>query len=164
MTHQPDRLGVISFELADADGEIHNYEVHPHDAETGQVIVWRLLALGAEPLGRLAQGALESGALVEQLTETYQTGGAAALMELDTTELAKSLDLAGMGEAIGQVLAQGKAPELTREILKQTHRDGQPLNTSVAFGNAYRRNYGEMIAAVWKVVGINRFLPLPGIS
>lgn len=164
MTTDIQALGLETFELTGADGNVHQYELTPHTADEGLIIVYRLMGLGAEPVGRLVQGVLESGEVIGKIGDAFNEGGSAAVMSLDWTDLAKALDVSGLGKALGEVLATGAAPELTREILKHARRDGQALNTTVGFGAAYRQNYAEMLAAVWRVITINRFLALPGIS
>jgi len=155
---------LVTFECSDADGQPHQYELTPHGALDGQRVVFQLIGLGAEPVGQLVAGVVQSGDLLETIDGARKAGGLEAVMDLDLQALLGAVDWHELGAAVRQVLATGQAPDLVRELLRHAHRDGQPLRSDVAFDQAYRQNYGELLAAAYHSIRINRFFQLPGIS
>lgn len=145
----------ISFTLADADGKTHTYEVIPHPPTEGSRIMWVLVGLGAEPLGRLAKGLLGSADLKSlRATLDAPDGVGKLLAAIDPAELAGD---------IRRSLATVPLDRLGADILSRTSRDGKNLANSLNFDAAYVRNYGELLRALWEVVKANRFLSLPGM-
>lgn len=148
-TLEPAPPGMFEFELTDADGEVHAYWVNAHPPmgeRSGSGIMYRLAALGAEPV----------------------TGAIAAIMGGDGDGIDSTLDAGGLAAA-GRGLRDSlllQSPEgLVRDILWFTWRDGQLFGQSgfageQVFNGAYTRNYGEMLQAAWRVVEYNRFFPL----
>lgn len=69
----------------------------------------------------------------------------------------------GIGGAFGRLDLSRLLPlgDLVRDVLAHTTRDGLDLRADGAFNDAYRGNYGELIAAAVEVVKVNDFLPLP---
>ncbi len=143
--------GVVTFTVDDGDGNSHTYICTLHGTEDGQNVVWALVALGGEPLGALLQGA--AGKLV---AEGSSIGD---VLASDASDVVKSIDWSGVGRDIAASVARTNMPELTRLILRHTHRDGAQLADKMAFNAAYRANYGELMRALWEVIGANRFLP-----
>lgn len=151
--------GAHTFQLTDAQGQTHDYLVTEHPAGEGVEIFYQLMGLGAPTLTGLLGAALKAedllGALFDALTSSDETA-----RQLDTSDLAKllgDLNLEQVGQEIGRALGTGKAPALTRALLKHTHRDGQPL--AKVFDRAYQANYWELMQLIWKVCQVNRFFP-----
>lgn len=128
-----------TFKLADAEGEIHSYEVTPHRNRDGRKIVAELAALLAPPLAGVA-GAFVDGAGGESALD----GGA----------------LVGVGAALRDVL-RDVPDDLVERLLANTVRDSVPLNTADARDKAYSRNYREEERALVEVIRYNRFFTLP---
>ncbi len=162
----------IPFTLVDADGAEHAYSVRPHPPGEGEAIMWSLVQLGAEPLGRLASLALR-GLQLEQLIQMAQAGDSredgkprgmmSVLVENGDSiveGLKESLDLAKVGADIAKSIGALPMLALSRSILSLTERDGKPLNNKLIYDGAYTRNYGELRRALWEVIKINRFLSL----
>lgn len=145
---------VVKFTLKDGAGDVHEYTVMRHGAVEGQDVMWQLVALGAEPIARIAQIALVSGNIRE-------------LIDADSAKLEQMLggaDFSTVGADVRKAIVATNMSKLAREVLRHTSRDDKPLHDNIAFGNAYSGNYGELLQAVWRVVQTNRFLPLPGTS
>lgn len=155
----------IVFTLRDAKGKPHRYDVDLHPASEGQVIVWTLIGLAAEPFGRLAADLVTGDEILAALSE--MKGGDAGGVLDDPAALAKLLervDMARIGADVRKALTSGlNAPELTTQILRYTLRDGTPLDDPQTFSNAYRGNYGELLSALLRIVRENGFFPLSGI-
>jgi len=129
----------------------HEYLTSEHPGTEGQRVSWALLGSAAEPLGRLlGQVFSEEGAL-----DRLQAEGATL------TSMVDGLDLAKAGADLGSILALVDGPALTRQILRHTLRDDQPLDRDAVFDEAYAGNYAEMFRAVFKVAMINGFFPVP---
>lgn len=150
------RQGLVEFVLDDAKGNPHKYTVQLHPTNEGQEILWTIIALGGEPLASLLQGV--AGPVIEGLID----GGLATA--LDNPDLLKealaSIDWSATGHAIARSLRTTNMPKLTRALFRFTYRDGAHLRDPGAFNVAYQANYGEMLTALGKVIGANRFLPL----
>ena len=135
-------MGPYTFTLADADGAEHVYTIiAPHKAQAGAAIMFELSGMLAGPLAPLLAGLVgKSGADLDAI-------GAAVGPELGKA-------IVGLGDL-----------RLVHRILTETLRDGKQLGPSGAplanFNEAYQRNYGELLAALWEVVKYNRFLSLP---
>jgi hypothetical protein len=151
------------FVIVGADGLEHRYTVVLHDAVAGQAIMWDLVALGAEPMARLAESALKSEQVIAGLSSALASGGAGKLLDGGAAELLGGLDLGSVGADVKRAITSMPMPKLTRDILRHTTRDEKPLANDGVFGSAYQGNYGELLRAVWEVAKINRFLSLPGI-
>lgn len=149
--------GFVSFTLDDADGETHQYDLMPHPADEGQVIVFKLLALGAEPLGSIIQAVALAGDIRDMIGKAMEEGGVDAVMEIDYMSVLAAVDFTRLGKAVKEVLAKGDAPELVRSVLKHARRDDKPLDKDGVFGRAYQANYGEMLAAAYYSIKVNRF-------
>jgi hypothetical protein len=151
------------FVIKDADGNDRRYEVTPHNAVQGQAIMWDLVALGAEPVARLADSALKSEEVVAGLASALASGGVGKLLDGGAVELLGGIDLGAVGADVKRAIVSMPMQRLTRDILRHTTREGRALSDDTVFGLAYQANYGELLRAVWEVVKINRFLSLPGI-
>ncbi len=143
------------FTLTDADGRPHEYEVTPHPPSEGMEIMWRLVAFGAEPLGGAVKGLLAMGDM----------GSIAKLLDdpKGLQKLGKAVDFAALGRDVKASVQSTPMSDLTKAIVAKTTRDGQPLANALHFDRAYVCNYGELLAALWRVATINRFLSLPGM-
>lgn len=146
----------ITFTLVDADGQPHEYSCRPHPAREGSDIMWRLVALGAEPLGRAAKG----------LLHTLDAGNLRQLMDDPNglEKIAAAVDFAALGADVRAALQATPMSELVHAVLKYTSRDGKGLSNPILFDAAYTRNYGELLRAAWEAVQANRFLSLPATS
>jgi len=146
----------ITFELDDADGASHEYSCTPHPAREGSDIMWRLMALGAEPLGRAAKG----------LLQTLDAGNLRQLMDdpKGLEKISAAVDFAALGADVRATLQATPMTDLVRGILKYTSRDGKRLDNQLHFDAAYTRNYGELLRAAWEAAQVNRFLSLPATS
>lgn len=143
----------VRFTLHDADGVEHAYEVILHPATEGARIMWQLVAMGVEPVGKLAAGLLASDGLSATSIRTL-LNDPAGLERLRT-----GLDLTGLAASVRTSLASVQMGALTKDILSRTSRDGRDLANQLLFDEAYSGNYGELALALWKVVQANRFLP-----
>jgi hypothetical protein len=155
------------FQLRDADGSMHRYEVLPHPASEGQAILLQMLAVAAEPVGRLAASIFEGDTLKEALVSAQanaKEGEKASLLDVDAAALLGNIDLGRLGADVKTSILSMPMEKLGGDILKHTLRDGQKLSARVVFDAAYTRNYLEYLQAVWEVVQVNRFLPLSAMS
>lgn len=156
-----------TFTLVDADGVSHTYSVRPHPPGKGEAIMWSLVQLGAEPLGRLASLALRGLDLPALIaaskagSDATPRGMLATLLDDDTiASLKESIDLAKVGADIARSIGAMPMQTLSRDILSLAERDGKPLSNAMAWDAAYARNYGELRRALWEVIKLNRFLSL----
>ena len=140
----------IEFTLPDADGVAHRYVLLPHGATEGQRIVFQLVALGAEPLARLAQGLLT----IEGVSLKRLLNDPAALKTLG-----EKLDVAALGGDIKRSIAS-MPDQLTAALVSRCTRDGKQLSNPSHFDTAFARNYGELARLLWEVIRVNRFLSL----
>lgn len=158
MTTTDSRLaGHESFSLDDADGNAHAYDIEPHAADEGQGIVFRIMALGAEPLGSIIQAVATAGEIRDMIADKMEEGGIDAVLEIDYLSVLATVDFTRLGKAVKEVLATGEAPDLVRAVLKHTRRDDIPLDKDGNFGRAFQANYGEMLAAAYYSIKVNRF-------
>jgi hypothetical protein len=134
------------FVLADADGDDHSYQVQAHRPTEGQRIMFQLLAQVAPP-GTALGGLLAKG---------VGNGG----LKLDDLDV-ELMDFTKLGHELQRVLSAEITPQLATDILAHTYRDGHLLGEQAQFDRAYSRNYGELLTAVWRVIRVNRFFPLP---
>lgn len=149
-----------SFTLRGRDGHDHAYTAQLHPGLEGASIHFRLASLGLEPLGRILQQALG----MEELLAALEGDKDAEDMPLAQL-LAKArgtMDLAAVGSDLRAALrGDVDMVAMTRDILAFTTRDGKKLSQELHFSAAYRGNYTEMDLALWRVVQLNGFLPLP---
>lgn len=157
MTTESRIAGYVSFTLDDVDGNTHQYDLMPHPADEGQIIVFQLMALGAEPLGSIAQAVATAGEIRDMIGKAMDEGGIEAVMEIDYMAVLAAVDFTRMGKAVKDVLASGKAPQMVRDVLSKARRDDIPLDKDGNFGRAYQANYGEMLAAAFYSIKVNRF-------
>jgi len=149
--------GAVSFEI---DGHAYLTTLLPVD--DGLDILARLVALLGEPLAALAEGVLADPAKITKLV-------AAARNRDDDTkveDLLGGVSLSALGRDLRNGLAGAnaiKVAPLARDLVKWTHRDNKPLRDPAHYNEAFRGNYRELGALVWKLIQINRLFPLPGI-
>lgn len=148
-----------TFRLVDADGVEHQYTCQEHPGEAGMEIMFRVLALGLPSVVRLAGAALKSEDLVATLVRAVADPSAVddggGMAELQA--LLADVDLDAVARDLPAAMAA--APALTRDVLSRTWRDGKRLSERVEFDLAYKRNYFELLKAVWEVARYNRFFP-----
>ena len=128
--------------VKDAEVKPHRYEVQLHPGTEG----YRL----ANGLTKTASGAI--GELLVGANLDKATGG------LD--DALDAVDISRLGPALQQALG-GLPQPIVMQVLKYTNRDGKPLSDPAVFDVAYRRNYFEVIAALYLVCRFNRFFPVP---
>ncbi len=144
------------FTLADAEGAEHAYTVSRHPAGQGMEIVFVLLAHGAGALAPFIRTLLDGGVSLAGLMGGKEDG------QID--QVLAGVDFQAVAGEVKALLAGPDAIPLVRKLLTYVHRDGQRLADTAAFDLAYTGNYAELLAACWRIIGINRFFPLPGIS
>lgn len=156
-----ENTGVHTFELIDARGASHSYTVTEHAAGEGMEIMYALLGLGAPAVLSLAGAALKSEDMVRAIMGALGGGDGESATDLSSfTAMLADLDFAKVGSEVSLALGSGRAPLLTRQILKNTYRDTRRL-TEAGIDLAYQANYMELLTATWKVCQINGFFPLP---
>ncbi len=137
------------FTLNDADGKSHDYMLVQHPADEGEEILWTLVGLSGEPLGRLAVSVLDG-----------RQGPVRGLLDLNIEQLLASVDWAVVGRDISSAVTRTRMPALTKRLLKYVSRDGQQLANELVFKTVFQANYSELLQLLFKVVEENRFLPL----
>lgn len=144
----------LIFYLSDAEGKEHKYECTAHTGRDGLKVTQRITAIAAPIVGRLADAAF-SGETTQAIADIAANPSAI-----------QGIDFSGIGESVAEAVVSESLdlPGLVDDILSNTRRDGNALDNGPNFDTAYRRNYGELFAAVAKVVSYNRFLPLSAIS
>lgn len=146
------------FTINDAHGLPHVYTGVMHPPDEGMDILWHLMALGGEPLARLAQGLI--GDAMQGLGGSGDMS--AVLVQLrDKVDLEK-IDLPAVARDLRVVVGQLPMTELVHRLLKYADRDGKPLRTDgnrLHFDQAYTANYLEMVHAAGRVIAVNGFLP-----
>jgi hypothetical protein len=143
---------IETFELQDAEGTPHRYEVILHATRDGMKVVRSLAQVLAGPLGALVEGAAKSAGGPAGLLSAIGKGDASSL----------NINLADLGPVIADAI--GRLPaDIELQVLGQTSRDGKPLvlqgRLSVSYDEGYRANYAELLQALLKVIRVNRFLP-----
>lgn len=133
----------IEFTLNDADGNPHQYMVVQHPADTGQDLMWALVSFAGEPLGAVAKKLVTAGA----------AGG------LDASVISE-IDWGQLGKDIASSVDRTDMARLTTLLVANTTRDNQWLKDQAVFKGAFQANYSELMMLLWKVIEVNRFLPL----
>lgn len=160
-------LALPSFEIVGSDGETHRYACAPHPPSEGMDILWILMALGGEPLARLAQSVLADA--LQGVGETSDPPATAApdgtltpsvgmSRVMDSIDLEK-VDFTAAAKDLRLSMASLPMTDLVHKLIRYTTRDGKPLKSDLNFRQAYTANYMEMMQAVWRVIAINGFLP-----
>lgn len=141
---KPEPTGDLqSFTLKDARGSEHKYETVLLPARKGLPLSLSLVKALGEPLMAL-------------LGDAGGLGAIAGAPEAD------DVNLKALGPAL-KGLDPSVLTQLAFDVLSTTIRDGRRL-VDQDFDKAYRGNYLELYSAVWKVVVINRLVPLPSTS
>lgn len=118
----------------------HEYQVTLHPTRQGLPISLRLMGLGA-------------GALTQVLAKALGDDGEGVDLE--------GVDWGAVGSDLAAFLADDGTPQLLRDVLAFTTRDGKSLGADVVFDEAFRGNYVEILQAAAEVCRINGFFPLP---
>lgn len=154
------------FTLTDTDGNEHHYETRAHPGGEGTPLAFKLMGLGVGPILEAlkvvaAQPGFQEGARAMQGDSDAEdakevmagmAGGVfAALAELDLSELR---------DALGELMTHSEIPDLSRQVLKYTTRDGKPLSQDLNWAKAWQRNYGEQMWAFVQVAVHNDFFPV----
>ncbi len=150
------------FTLTDAVGNPHDYILTLHPATAGQAVMFQLMALAAEPLGRM----LETLVGVEDFMTAIDSNlsdAVAGVGDMDLGELLTSIDWAVLGNDIRKVLGDPKCTAIVKELFRHTLRDAQPMSETMPFDIAYRGNYLEMLNVMWRIIKFNGFFPLTGM-
>jgi len=161
---------IINVTIDDAEGRPHQYAIVLMEPEHGMAVMMRLYAMAAGPLGEALRGAMSE---VDSLLSGVLDGSPTVTELLDDPKAASSLvgvlqaiDLGAVGKDVQMMLVdpQVDTAGLVRTMLAEVRRDNQRLGDSVAFNEAFRGNYFEMMKAAWEVVKANRFFPAFGGS
>ena len=140
----------IELVLTDADGKPHTYTIVPFGATEGSAVLWQLLAMGSEPIARLASGALAAG----------DGMSLRALMDdpavLD--RMRKTIDIAGVGADIRSTIRSTNMQAIQASLVSRCTRDAKSLANPTHFDVAFARNYIELGKLLWEVIKLNRFL------
>lgn len=146
------------FTLTDAQKNTHTYTVQPHPAREGTRLVVQVMSLAAEPLGRILESQLA------ELVDDFM--GGKITMDDDVAEVAfRKIGDIKWHQITGDLrkaLAELDSPQLIRDVLKYTSRDGHSMADDGHFDVAYQQNYLEMLKAVARVVKVNGFLGFTG--
>ena len=155
------------FEIADSKGVTHLYTGVAHPPTEGMEILWVLMALGGEPLARLAQSVIAdalqtAGESDEDIIDIDGEGNMQPSMKMsaimDKIDL-EQVDFVGAAKDLRLVIAGLPMSKLVHRLLKYGSRDGKPLSNQMNFDLAYTANYLEMLNAVGRVIAVNGFLP-----
>jgi len=119
-------------QIADDDGAQHSYSMIPFAASEGWQIGTRLFALAGGPLGKVIDGLFAGG----------------TKSNLDLGEALRDL--------AGALLASG-SDGLVKALLRNSTRDGQPLDNPANFDRFYQANFGELAEALAWSVEVNGF-------
>jgi len=140
-----------AFELNDAQGKPHQYIVIPHGWEDGLDVVDALLNIGLGPIAELMYATAMNSA-----KETSEAGGAS----VDTEALLANFDRKEAVKSIRDGLrTAGGMRKLAPLLLKNTHRDGEPLNGASVM-QVFPQNWGELRDILAKIMEINGFFAL----
>lgn len=154
-----------TFKLADRAGKQHEYRVEPHPGTVGLSIALKVQALVAEPIVEVVRAALASPG-IERIGAALREGTDADPGELlagalgDLIPALREADLGMLARAVSAALASPGGPQLARDILSRSYRDGRALSEPMVFDEAYQANYGELMRALLEVVQHNGFFPL----
>ncbi len=167
----------IDFELEDAHGQPHRYLLTLHGALAGRRIVFRLLALLGPSAGELLGSLLKAepvAAALKQLAATgtkekrdaVAAGALADLLDGDLSALLGSLRAGDAAQRLAGAAAELAAEDdrLVDELVMYAVRDDRKLSVAAEFDRAFRGNYVELLALLWRVVSENRFFPVPSTS
>ena len=158
---------MTTFEVKGADGKLHAYDCILHPPSEGLDILWILMALGGEPLARLAQSVLgsaldeigkQAGPIIEVDDEGNSKPSTVMAKIMDEVDL-EQIDLSGAAADLRRSMATLPMTDLVTKLIKHCNRDGKPMCNSDHFNRAYTGNYMELGQAVWRVVAANNFLP-----
>ena len=119
--------------LLDDLGQSHAYLVLPHPAAEGMKLASRLFALVGSPFGKLLDSLTSGSEEVE-------------------------IDFGGISGELAQAVLSADLPQMVRDLLRHTHRDGVDLADPVMIDVAYSANYGELAEALAEVVEANGFV------
>lgn len=154
-----------TFQLTDADGEPHDYEVQrPHrpieraNRWWGGVKLLQTVARAAgDPIARMLEANI--GQLVEGFVSAEaQTVEGILDSEFGDIELNEfDFELPEAWDAFLEAVERVQSDELFMQLLHHTSRDGAPLAQEEHFNSAYERNYMEMLRAAFKVAQYNGF-------
>lgn len=133
----------VQFQLEGADGQLHDYEVTPHKTSEGTELMLRVLALAAEPLGRLLDASLKRGDIS---------------MDDDLGETLRGLDLSQIGGDVKAALLSLDA-ETLKQFFSRVKRDDKVLRLGTAYDDAYQGNWTEWVQALKEIVQANGFVP-----
>ncbi|MEL6349400.1 MAG: hypothetical protein AAFV53_40230 [Myxococcota bacterium] len=161
-----------TFTLHDRNGDPHDYEVTLHPPMEGLIISQQLASLGLEPITQAIEGVLPHlarGFMAAQEAANKAGRDTISMMDfaVDPEALVWDLRVGRVGEQLSAAIRRLDVG-LVQKILAKTTRDGRPMGSSRRinsdFDDAYRGNYTELFVACGRVIAINGFLPLDGIS
>ena len=162
------------FKLRDAQNIEHHYTVKCHNTTQGQPIVFALMAHMSTPVLRLIGSALRSESSIDDVMDAVQAAmdsedgdddEADEVADATISSVLDGIDLAALGNDLRDTLLTPAVGNLPAQILRHTNRDGVPLfrvdGAINTFDEAYKRNWMEYGLALWKVVAVNGFVPIP---
>lgn len=141
---------VIDFVLKDREGEEHHYVCIPHPPSDGFKVLDAMTTLGIGGLVQVlfASTTMGSGADGEVSTKT------------DLKRLMSGFSAGDLASSIqGGIKASGGLAVLAPMLLKHTTRDTMRLDAA-GIELSFKANYGELAAALRKVVDANGFFEL----
>lgn len=166
----------IDFTLQDAHGQPHRYLLTLHGGLAGRRIVFRLISLLGASAGELIGSLLKAepvaaalGKLVAvgpERRDAVVAGALAELLDGDLGALLGSLRTGDAGSRLAAAASELAAEDdrLVDELVRYAVRDDRPLSNPAEFDRAFRGNYVELLALLWRVVSENRFFPAPSTS
>lgn len=143
------------FVLEDSDGGEHEYYVTPHDPTEATPVMVELAAAVSGPVGDFLES--NKGVIIDAVE------GRESWLDLEVAEALQDFDVQSLFRQLRTSLRELDVVWLQTEILRNTVRDGYPLDEAEHFNDAFRQNYGELYTAVWKVIRANGFLPSGGM-
>ncbi len=141
------------FELQDSQGNSHKYIVIPHGWDDGLEVVDALLDIGLGPVAELFYAQA-----VEAARAT--SGKNVPVTEIDVRQMLENFNRKEAVKSVRDGLrTSGGMKRLAPLLLKNTHRDGESL-TGAQLMSVFPQNWGELRAALLKVMEINGFFEL----
>lgn len=134
----------ITFQLPDADGRLHDYEVTPHMTTEGTPLMLSVLSTASEPISRLVAAYMKT-----QDTVSFED---------DLGDILGRLDLSKIGTDLKATLA-GLDADVLKKFFAHTRRDGKALHLITEYDKAYQGNWGEWMSALKEIVQANGFVP-----
>jgi hypothetical protein len=143
------------FVLEDFRGEEHEYIVTAHDPDEAIPTIIQFISIARSPLAKFVDANLS------KVFDAATSKGTA--LDADVATLFDNTSIDELSTEVVGALRQVDMVAMVTSLLKHTQRDGYDLAERQNFNDAYRRNYQEMIMAVWYVLRWNGFLGSAGM-